>query len=150
MGTGAAEAGVGVGAEAKEAVFEEDEEEDDDGMDDPDEAEVDAPGSTRAVRPNRIRALWHGTKRWYDALGLEERSLVDGAGFRSFFLIEPFHIHCPYVEALAERWDPESCTFILPTGAVMPTLEDVYRITGLPVLGEAVIAATLADYRGLF
>ncbi|KAK1322080.1 ABC transporter A family member 6 [Acorus calamus] len=47
MGTRAAEAGVG--AEAEEAVFEEDEERDDDGMDDPDEAEVDAPGSTRAV-----------------------------------------------------------------------------------------------------
>ncbi|KAK1309709.1 hypothetical protein QJS10_CPA08g01259 [Acorus calamus] len=50
MGTGAAEAGVGVEAEAEEAVFEEDEEEgDDDGMDDPDEAGVGAPGSTRAV-----------------------------------------------------------------------------------------------------
>ncbi|KAK1257539.1 hypothetical protein QJS04_geneDACA019798 [Acorus gramineus] len=89
-------------------------------------------------------------KRWYDALRPEERNLMDEAGFHSFFLIEPFHVHRPYLEALAERWDPESCTFILPTGAVMPTLEDVQRIMGLPVLGEVVIVATSQDYRALF
>ncbi|KAK1284736.1 hypothetical protein QJS10_CPB21g01048 [Acorus calamus] len=148
---GATEAGVSIEAEAEEAVFEEDEEEgDDDRMDDPDKAEVDAPGSTLAVRPNRIRALWHGSKMWYASLGQGERSLVDGAGFRAFFLIEPFHVHRLYVEDLAERCDPESCTFILHTGAVMPTLEDVHRITSLPISGEAVIVATLADYKALF
>ncbi|KAK1258433.1 hypothetical protein QJS04_geneDACA006634 [Acorus gramineus] len=102
------------------------------------------------MRPNRIRALWHWTKRWYSALGQGERDLVDGAGFRSFFLIEPFHVHRPYLEALEERWDPESDAFILPTGAVMLTLEDVERITGLPALGEAVRAATSPDYKALF
>jgi len=40
--------------------------------------------------------------------------------------------------ALMERWDPNSNTFHLPMGEIMITLEDVYRITRLPIRGKLV------------
>ena len=39
---------------------------------------------------------------------------------------------------LMERWDPNSNTFYLPMGEIMVTLEDVYRITRLPIRGKLV------------
>jgi len=38
--------------------------------------------------------------------------------------------------ALMERWDPNSNTFHLSTGEITVTLEDVYRITRLPIRGK--------------
>jgi len=40
--------------------------------------------------------------------------------------------------ALMERWDLNSNTFHLPTREIMITLEDVYRITRLPIRGKLV------------
>ncbi|KAK1309878.1 hypothetical protein QJS10_CPA08g00569 [Acorus calamus] len=85
MGTGAAEAGVGVEAEAEEAVFEEDEEEgDDDGMDDPDEAEVGALGSTRAVACWAYKfnhgGMCHFINIWFDPW-LNGRGLKEALGW---------------------------------------------------------------------
>lgn len=40
--------------------------------------------------------------------------------------------------ALMERWSPNSNTFNLPTGEITVTLEDVYRITRLPIIGKLV------------
>ncbi|KAH9325625.1 hypothetical protein KI387_005803, partial [Taxus chinensis] len=39
--------------------------------------------------------------------------------------------------ALIERWDPATNVFHLPTGEMTVTLEDVYRILRLPIIGEA-------------
>ena len=38
--------------------------------------------------------------------------------------------------ALMERWDPNSNTFHLPIGEITVTLENVYRITRLPIRGK--------------
>lgn len=40
--------------------------------------------------------------------------------------------------ALMERWDPNSNTFHLPTGKITVTLEDIYMITRLPIMGKLV------------
>jgi len=40
--------------------------------------------------------------------------------------------------ALMERWDPNSNTFHLPTGEISVTLEDVCKITRLPIRGKLV------------
>jgi len=39
---------------------------------------------------------------------------------------------------LMERWDPNSNTFHLSMGEITVTLEDVYRITRLPIRGKLV------------
>jgi len=39
---------------------------------------------------------------------------------------------------LMERWDSNSNTFHLSTGEMTVTLEDVYRITRLPIRGKLV------------
>ncbi|KAH9331924.1 hypothetical protein KI387_004032, partial [Taxus chinensis] len=40
--------------------------------------------------------------------------------------------------ALIERWDPTTNVFHLPTGQMTITLEDVYCILRLPIVGEVV------------
>jgi len=37
---------------------------------------------------------------------------------------------------LIERWDHNSNTFHLPTREIMVTLEDIYKITRLPIRGK--------------
>ncbi|GLJ24294.1 hypothetical protein SUGI_0463500 [Cryptomeria japonica] len=39
---------------------------------------------------------------------------------------------------LAERWHSETCTFHLPMGEMIVTLEDVYRILRIPIDGELI------------
>ncbi|KAH9325903.1 hypothetical protein KI387_006081, partial [Taxus chinensis] len=43
--------------------------------------------------------------------------------------------------ALIERWNPEKNTFYLPTGEMIVTLEDVFRILRLPITGRLVYQA---------
>ncbi|MQM19864.1 hypothetical protein Taro_052877, partial [Colocasia esculenta] len=50
---------------------------------------------------------------------------------------------------IRDRWDRVSRTFLFPWGHMVPSLEDVARITGLWVDGEAVTGVTYADYTDL-
>ncbi|MQL72496.1 hypothetical protein Taro_004830 [Colocasia esculenta] len=67
-------------------------------------------------------------------------------GFGPVLEIEPFFIDPPLIQALRDRWDRTSRAFLLPWGHMVPCLEDVARITGLRVDGEAVSGITYADY----
>ncbi|RYR12179.1 hypothetical protein Ahy_B04g069717 isoform A [Arachis hypogaea] len=53
------------------------------------------------------------------------------------------------VNALIERWRPETHTFYFPVGECVVTLEDVALIIGLPTNGLPVIGQTLSSYEAL-
>ncbi|KAH9321050.1 hypothetical protein KI387_015689, partial [Taxus chinensis] len=42
------------------------------------------------------------------------------------------------LQALIERWNPEKNTFYMPKGEMTVTLEDVFRILRLPMIGRPV------------
>ncbi|MQM22797.1 hypothetical protein Taro_055855 [Colocasia esculenta] len=52
-------------------------------------------------------------------------------------------------QALRSRWDAEATTFIFPWGHMIPSLEDVSRITGLRVYGRPVSGFTYPCYHDL-
>ncbi|MQL79776.1 hypothetical protein Taro_012219 [Colocasia esculenta] len=70
-------------------------------------------------------------------------------GFGSILEIEPFFIDPPLIQVIRDRWDRVSRTFLFLWGHMVPSLEDVARITGLWVDGEAVTGVTYADYTDL-
>ncbi|QHO19325.1 uncharacterized protein DS421_11g327890 [Arachis hypogaea] len=53
------------------------------------------------------------------------------------------------VNALIERWHPETYTFYFPVGECAVTLEDVALIFGLPTNGLPVTGPTLSSYEAL-
>ena len=59
-------------------------------------------------------------------------------GFGGLVLCGHRRIDRALVEALIERWRPETNTFHMPFGEVTVTLEDVNVLFGLPIEGEAV------------
>ncbi|MQM18045.1 hypothetical protein Taro_051029 [Colocasia esculenta] len=67
-------------------------------------------------------------------------------GFGHILLVRPFHVDVPYLEALRERWEEDCKAFIMPWGHMIPTLEDVAYLTGLPVQGEPVVGQERSDY----
>ncbi|MQM01315.1 hypothetical protein Taro_034071, partial [Colocasia esculenta] len=48
--------------------------------------------------------------------------------------------------ALRERWEEDCKAFIMPWGHMIPTLEDIAYLTGLPVQGEPVVGQERSDY----
>ncbi|MQL89766.1 hypothetical protein Taro_022347 [Colocasia esculenta] len=67
-------------------------------------------------------------------------------GFGHLLSMRPFHVDVPYLEALRERWEEDCKAFIMPWGRMIPTLEDVAYLTGLPVQGEPVVRQERSDY----
>ncbi|MQL90744.1 hypothetical protein Taro_023345 [Colocasia esculenta] len=67
-------------------------------------------------------------------------------GFVPILEIEPFYVDIPLIQAIRERLHKASIVFLFPWGHMVPSLEDVTRITGLRVDGEAVIGVTYANY----
>ncbi|MQL82462.1 hypothetical protein Taro_014936 [Colocasia esculenta] len=55
----------------------------------------------------------------------------------------------PLTQALRSRWDAEATAFMFPWGHMIPSLEDVSRITGLRVYGRPVSGFTYPCYQGL-
>ncbi|KAJ4717873.1 Serine/threonine-protein phosphatase 7 long form-like protein [Melia azedarach] len=74
---------------------------------------------------------WKLTKKQID--------LVGKAGFGHFRLIGQVSLNNPLISALVERWRRETNTFHLPNGEITITLDEVTRILGLRVNGEAVV-----------
>ncbi|MQL81641.1 hypothetical protein Taro_014112 [Colocasia esculenta] len=67
-------------------------------------------------------------------------------GFGHLLSVCPFHVDVPYLEALRERWEEDCKAFIMPWGHMIPTLEDVAYLTGLPIQGEPIVGQERSDY----
>ncbi|MQM21607.1 hypothetical protein Taro_054650 [Colocasia esculenta] len=70
-------------------------------------------------------------------------------GFGPFLRLEELAPDVALIQALKERWDPECHTFLFLWGHMIPTLENVVRITGLHVDGQAVTGITYTSYQEL-
>ncbi|MQL69686.1 hypothetical protein Taro_001972 [Colocasia esculenta] len=68
-------------------------------------------------------------------------------GFGPFLRLEELTSDVALIQALKERWDPGCHAFLFPWGHMVPTLEDVARITGLRVDGQAVTGTTYKSYQ---
>ncbi|MQL73466.1 hypothetical protein Taro_005804 [Colocasia esculenta] len=68
-------------------------------------------------------------------------------GFGPFLRLEELTPDVALIQALKERWDPACHAFLFPWGHMVPTLEDVVRITGLHVDGQAVTRTTYRSYQ---
>ncbi|MQL73233.1 hypothetical protein Taro_005574 [Colocasia esculenta] len=68
-------------------------------------------------------------------------------GFGPFLRLDELTLDVALIQALKEWWDPECHAFLLPWGHMVPTLEDVARITGMMVDGQAVTGVTYTCYQ---
>ncbi|MQL93973.1 hypothetical protein Taro_026617, partial [Colocasia esculenta] len=101
---------------------------------------------TGVMRP---RTMWPLVVAAYRGLPAFQRERVQEMGFCSILEIEPFFVDPPLIQVIRDRWDRVSHSFLFPWGHMVPSLEDVARITGLRVDGEAVTGVTYADYTDL-
>ncbi|MQM23804.1 hypothetical protein Taro_056874 [Colocasia esculenta] len=70
-------------------------------------------------------------------------------GFGQIFRIERMRVDPALTQALRSRWNTEASAFAFPWGHMIPSLEDVSRITGLRVYGRAVSGYTYPCYQDL-
>ncbi|MQM04868.1 hypothetical protein Taro_037676 [Colocasia esculenta] len=95
----------------------------------------------------RCRHGWSVVRAIYDGLLDFQRHRLDGMGFGPFLRLEELAPDVALIQALKERWDPECHAFLFPWGHMIPTLEDVVRITGLRVDGQVVTGVTYTSYQ---
>ncbi|MQL73073.1 hypothetical protein Taro_005406 [Colocasia esculenta] len=110
------------------------------------ERDLPARTETGVMRP---RTMWPLVVAAYRGLLAFQRERVREMGFGSILEIEPFFVDPPLIQVIRDRWDRVSRSFLFPWGHMVPSLEDVARITGLRVDGEAVTGVTYADYTDL-
>ncbi|MQL81145.1 hypothetical protein Taro_013601 [Colocasia esculenta] len=94
----------------------------------------------------RSRVTWDLCWAWYRALPEVQQAQIARMGFGHLLSVRPFHLDVPYLEALRERWEEDCKGFIMPWGHIIPTLEDVAYLTGLPVQGEPIVGLERRDY----
>ncbi|QHN99964.1 uncharacterized protein DS421_13g402410 [Arachis hypogaea] len=75
--------------------------------------------------------------------------LCDNENGRMLNMIGVVQCQSVLVNALIERWQPETRTFHFPIGECSVTLEDVAVIFGLPTNGIPVTGPTLSSYEAL-
>ncbi|MQM02070.1 hypothetical protein Taro_034830 [Colocasia esculenta] len=95
----------------------------------------------------RSRLGWAFVRAIYDGLPDFQRHRLEGMGFGPFLRLEELAPDVALIQALKERWDPECHAFLFPWGHMIPTLEDVVRITGLRMGGQAVTRTTYTSYQ---
>ncbi|MQL70647.1 hypothetical protein Taro_002954 [Colocasia esculenta] len=95
----------------------------------------------------RSRLAWAVVRAIYDGLPDLQRARLEGMGFGPFLRLEELAPDVALIQALKERWDPECHAFLFPWRHMIPTLEDVVRITGLRVDGQAVTGVTYTSYQ---
>ncbi|MQM16092.1 hypothetical protein Taro_049048 [Colocasia esculenta] len=95
----------------------------------------------------RSRLGWSVVRVIYQGLPDFQRTRLEEIGFGPFLRLDELTPDVALIQALKERWDPECHAFLLPWGHMIPTLEDVARITGLRVDGQAVTGVTYTSYQ---
>ncbi|MQM01987.1 hypothetical protein Taro_034747 [Colocasia esculenta] len=95
----------------------------------------------------RFRLGWSIIWAIYDGLSDFQRRWLEGMGFGPFLRLEELAPDVALIQALKERWDPVCHAFLFLWGHMIPTLEDVVRITGLRVDGRAVTGVTYTSYQ---
>ncbi|MQL94276.1 hypothetical protein Taro_026934 [Colocasia esculenta] len=97
----------------------------------------------------RARVSWTLVLAAFLALPPFQRERVDEMGFGQVFRTERMRVDPALTQALRSRWDTEASAFAFPWGHMIPSLEDVSRITGLRVYGRAVSGYTYPCYHDL-
>ncbi|MQL71748.1 hypothetical protein Taro_004071 [Colocasia esculenta] len=85
----------------------------------------------------RARVSWTLVLAAFLAFPPFQRERVEEMGFGEIFRIERMRVDPALTQALRSRWDAEVSVFAFPWGHMIPSLEDVSRITGLRVYGRA-------------
>ncbi|MQL81077.1 hypothetical protein Taro_013541 [Colocasia esculenta] len=97
----------------------------------------------------RSRLGWAVIRAIYQGLPDFQRTRLEEMGLGPFLRLDELTPDVALIQALKERWDPECHAFLFPWGHMIPTLEDVARITGLRVDGRAVTGVTYTSYQEL-
>ena len=83
------------------------------------------------------RSFWVELKK--NLVGRLVKNIIHDAGFGGVLSCGYRYIDHPLINALVERWRPETHTFHLPVGEATVTLEDINVLWGLPVEGVVVL-----------
>ncbi|MQL92812.1 hypothetical protein Taro_025452 [Colocasia esculenta] len=97
----------------------------------------------------RARVSWTLVLAAFLALPPFQRDRVEEMGFGEIFRTERMRVDPALSQALRSRWDTEANAFVFPWGHMIPSLEDVSRITGLSVYGKAVSGYTYPCYHDI-
>ncbi|MQM06970.1 hypothetical protein Taro_039802, partial [Colocasia esculenta] len=97
----------------------------------------------------RARVSWIVVLAVFLAFPAFQRERVEEMGFVEIFRIDRMRALPALTQALQSRWDAEATAFAFPWGHMIPSLEDVSRITGLRIYGQAVSGYTYPCYHDL-
>ncbi|MQM09413.1 hypothetical protein Taro_042288, partial [Colocasia esculenta] len=97
----------------------------------------------------RARVSWMLVLAVFLAFPRFQRERIEEMGFGEIFRIERMRVDSALTQALRSRWDAEATAFVFPWGHMIPSLEDVSRITGLKVYGKPVSGFTYPCYHDL-
>ncbi|MQM22527.1 hypothetical protein Taro_055580, partial [Colocasia esculenta] len=97
----------------------------------------------------RARVSWTVVLAVFLAFPPFQRERVEEMGFREIFRMNRMRADSALTQALQSRWDAEATAFVFPWGHMIPSLEDVSRITWLRVHGISVSGYTYPFYHDL-
>ncbi|MQM16925.1 hypothetical protein Taro_049889, partial [Colocasia esculenta] len=97
----------------------------------------------------RARVSWLIVLAVYLAFPSFQRERVEEMGFGEILGMERMRADLALTQALRSRWDAEATAFAFPWGHMIPSLEDVSRITGLRTYGRPVSGYTYPCYHDL-
>ncbi|MQM09020.1 hypothetical protein Taro_041882 [Colocasia esculenta] len=97
----------------------------------------------------RARVSWTLVLAVFLAFSPFQRERVEEMGFGEILRMGRMRVDPALTQALRSRWDTEATAFAFPWGHMIPSLEDVSRITGLRVYGRPVSGYTYPCYHEL-
>ncbi|MQM21557.1 hypothetical protein Taro_054599, partial [Colocasia esculenta] len=84
----------------------------------------------------RARVSWALVLAVFLAFPPFQRERVEEMGFGEILRMGRMRVDLALTQALRSRWDTEATAFVFPWGHMIPSLEDVSRITGLRIYGR--------------